>query len=150
MLRDQALAPLARQHQNGLALCVLIDRAFESEAPAETVARLTALTIDRFDMEISNHFEVEEELVFPTVEKELGGHPLLAEFTSEHRRFEQIIDQLRNAPSVELLKEFSALLRRHIRREESEFFEEVEHRLPRQVLSALSAKIDTMAVRIPI
>jgi len=150
MLRDQALAPLARQHQNGLALCVLIDRALEGEAPAETISRLTALAIDRFDMEISNHFEVEEELVFPAVEKELGGHPLLAEFASEHRRFEQIIDQLRNAPSAELLKEFSALLRKHIRREESEFFEDVERRLPRQALAALGAKIDTMAVRIPI
>jgi hemerythrin-like domain-containing protein len=41
------------------------------------------------------------------------------------------------------------LLRRHIRREENELFEDIQRRLPRKVLDALGAEIDTKAVRIP-
>ncbi|MFB3776813.1 MAG: hemerythrin domain-containing protein [Bryobacteraceae bacterium] len=150
MLRDRALVPLSQQHHNGLALCVLTDRSLEGEVSAETVARLTTRALDRYDLEISNHFAVEEEVVFPAIEKELGPQPILAELAADHRQLERLVDQLRFAPDTDLLKQFSALLRTHIRREENELFEEIQQRLPRKVLDALGAEIDTRAVRIPI
>ena len=60
------------------------------------------------------------------------------------------MDQLRAAPDAGALQQFSDLLRRHIRREENELFEDIQQRLPRKTLDALGAKIDTRAVRIPL
>ena len=149
MLRDRALVPLSQQHHHGLALCVLTDRSLEGEASPETVDRLAAKAVDRYDLEIANHFAVEEEVVFPAVEQELGEYPLLREIIEEHRELERIVDQLRMTPDAALLRKFSGLLRQHIRREENELFEDMQRRLPRKLLDALGADIDTRAVRIP-
>ncbi|HSW48531.1 MAG TPA: hemerythrin domain-containing protein [Bryobacteraceae bacterium] len=150
MLRDRALVPLSQQHHNGLALCVLTDRSLEGEPSEEAVARLTTRALDRYDLEISNHFAIEEEIVFPAIERELGPQPILAGLVADHRQLERLVDQLRLAPDREILKQFSALLRAHIRREETEFFAEMQQRIPRKVLDALGAEIDTRAVRMPI
>jgi len=149
MLRDRALVPLSQQHHNGLALCVLTDRALEGEASPETIARLAARAVDRYDLEISNHFAIEEEIVFPAIEQELGAQPVVADLIAEHRHLEKVVDRLRAAADDEALREFSALLRKHIRREENELFEAVQQRLSRKVLDALGAEIDAKAVRIP-
>ncbi len=150
MLRDRALVPLSQQHNNGLALCVLTDRSLEGEASPETIARLSAKAVDRYDLEISNHFAVEEEVVFPAIEQELGPFPMLHEMVDEHRHLERLVDQLRASPDPNVLRQFSALLRKHIRREENELFEELQGRLSRKLLDALGAEIDRRAVRIPI
>lgn len=150
MLRDRALVPLSQQHHNGLALCVLTNRSLEGEVSEETVARLAAKAVDRYDAEIANHFAIEEELVFPAVERELGAYPQVGEFIAEHRRLEEIVERLRAAPGAATLREFTSLLRSHIRREEEEFFEDIQRRLPRAVLDALGAQIDARAVRIGI
>ena len=149
MLRDRALVPLSQQHHNALALCVLTERSLEGEASPETVARLAARAVDRWDLEISNHFAVEEEVVFPAVVRELGEYPLLDEIVAEHRQLEKFVDQLRISPDAALLRQFTDLLRRHIRREENELFEDIQRRLSRKVLDALGAELDTKAVRIP-
>lgn len=149
MLRDRALVPLSQQHHNALALCVLTERSLEGEASPETLARVAARAVDRWDLEISNHFAVEEEVVFPVIVRELGEYPLVDEFVAEHRQLEKFVDQLRVAPEASLLRQFTGLLRQHIRREESELFEDIQRRLTRQVLDALGAEIDTKAVRIP-
>jgi hemerythrin-like domain-containing protein len=150
MLRDRALVPLSQQHHNGLALCVLTDRALEGGASPETVARLAARAVDRYDLEISNHFAIEEEVVFPAIEQELGAQAVVADLVAEHRQLERIVDHLRTAADADTLRQFSALLRRHIRREENELFEAVQQRMPRKVLDALGAEIDTRAVRLPL
>ncbi len=150
MLRDRALVPLSQQHHNGLALCVLTDRALEGEASPEAVARMAARAVDRYDLEISNHFAVEEEVVFPAIEQELGPQPTVADLVAEHRQLEKVVDHLRMAADAEALRQFSTLLRRHIRREENELFEAVQQRLPRKVLDALGAEVDTRAVRLPL
>jgi hemerythrin-like domain-containing protein len=150
MLRDRALVPLSQQHHNGLALCVLTDRALEGEASPETVARLAARAVDRYDLEISNHFAIEEEVVFPAIEQELGAQPVVGDLVAEHRQLEKIVDSLRTAVDTDVLRQFSALLRTHIRREENDLFETMQQRLPRRVLDALGAEIDTRAVRIPL
>jgi hemerythrin-like domain-containing protein len=149
MLRDRALVPLSQQHHNGLALCVLTERSLEGGVLPETVARVAARAVDRWDLEISNHLAVEEEVVFPAIIQELGEYPLVDEIVAEHRQLERVVDQLRVAPEAGLLRQFTDLLRKHIRREENDLFEDIQRRLPRKLLDALGAEIDTKAVRIP-
>ena len=150
MLRDRALVPLSQQHHNGLALCVLTDRSLQADDSPDNAARLAARALDRYDLEIANHFAVEEEVVFPMIERELGAYPILDELIAEHRHVERVADQLRLAPEAATLRELTGLLRAHIRHEESQLFEVVQQRLSRKVLDAMGAEVDSKAVRIPI
>jgi len=144
MLRDPSLIPLSHQHHNGLALCVMTRRSLAADGSAENVAKLARRAIDRYELELTNHFEIEEQVLFPVC----GPLPIVSELVAEHRTIEAMVAELRTAPSAELLERFCALLSGHIRREESELFEQIQRSLPRDVLDQAGSEIDRRAVRI--
>ena len=144
MLRDRSLIPLSQQHHNGLSLCVLTERSLREDASAANVAKLARKAIDRYELELTNHFEMEESILFPAV----GSHALVPGLISEHRQLEALIGRLREEPSAPLLLEFTTLLRTHIRREENELFGDIQRLLPRGLLDSLGKEIDAKAVRI--
>jgi hemerythrin-like domain-containing protein len=143
MLRDKSLIPLSHQHHNGLSLCILTERALDQDSGAGSVLKQARRCIDRFEIELVNHFEVEEQVLFPAT-----ASPLTAELIAEHRGMERLIDQIRAVPTEALLREFTALLRRHIRREENELFESIQKELSRGTLDALGEEIDSKLVRV--
>ena len=59
MLRDPALIPLSQQHHNGLALCILTERGIAGNASAQNLAKLAQRIIDRYEIELTNHFAIE-------------------------------------------------------------------------------------------
>jgi hemerythrin-like domain-containing protein len=144
MLRDPALIPLSHQHHNGLALCVMMRQSLERDSSAENVARQARRAIDRYEIELTNHFEIEEQVLFPAC----GGKALVAELIAEHRAIEGLVARLREAPAIELLEEFRRLLAAHIRREESELFEQAQREIAREALDGLGVEIDRRAVRV--
>lgn len=144
MKRDASLIPLSHQHHNGLALCVLTRRSLAADSSVGNVRRLAGRIIDRFELELVNHFAIEEEVLFPLC----GPLPLVAELIAEHRRLEAMVAGLRDAPSAASMEEFCALLSAHIRREESELFEQIQRDLPRETLDGAGAEIERRAVRI--
>jgi hemerythrin-like domain-containing protein len=144
MLRDRSLIPLSQQHHNGLSLCVLTERSLREDSSAANVAKLARKAIDRYELELTNHFEIEESILFPAVE----DHALVPGLISEHRQLEELIGRLREEPTTALLYEFTALLRTHIRREENELFGDIQRLLPREQLDSLGKEIDAKAVRI--
>jgi hemerythrin-like domain-containing protein len=100
--------------------------------------------VDRYELELINHFEIEEQVLFPAC----GPMPLVAELLAEHRAIEALIPPLRSAPTAALLEQFCGLLATHIRREESDLFEQIQRTLPREVLDRAGGEIDRRAVRI--
>jgi hemerythrin-like domain-containing protein len=144
MLRDPSLIPLSHQHHNGLALGILIRRSLSADSSPANVAKQAQRAIDRYELELLNHFEIEEQLLFPAC----ASMPLIAELLSQHRAIEAFIAQLRVSPSVTVLEQFCELLTKHIRVEENELFEQVQRALPRDVLDQVGAEIDRRAVRI--
>jgi hemerythrin-like domain-containing protein len=144
MLRDPALIPLSHQHQHALAMCVLLRRSLASNPSPENLARLARRVIDRYELELINHFEIEEQVLFPAC----GPMPIVDELLADHRAIEALVAQLRAAPSAGLLEQFCTLLPAHIRREESGLFEDIQRALPREVLDRLGSEIDRRAVRI--
>ena len=144
MLRDPSLIPLSHQHHNGLALCVMTRRSLTADSTQANVAKLALRATDRYELELANHFEIEEQVLFPAC----GAMPLIALLVAEHRAMEGLIAQLRTAPTGELLERFCTLLSAHIRREENELFEEIQRTLPREVLDRAGGEIDRRAVRI--
>lgn len=144
MLRDRSLIPLSQQHHNGLSLCVLTERSLGQDSSASNIAHLAAKAIDRYELELTNHFEIEESILFPAVE----NHPMVPGLIDDHRQLAALIGRLRQEPTAALLLAFTALLRTHIRREESGLFEDIPRLLPRGLLDTLGAEIDAKAVRI--
>ncbi len=148
MRRDPSLIPLSQQHHNGLALGVLTRRSLAHDSSPDNIAKLARRAVDRYDLELANHFEIEEQLLFPAIQTALGPLPLVAELIAEHRRMEELVSQLRAAPSCLLLEQLCDLLTAHIRREENELFQMAQAQLPAPVLEGLGPAIDARAVRI--
>ena len=144
MIRDPNLVPLSHQHHNGLALCVLVRRSLAGDASPANLERLAKRIIDRYEIELVNHFEIEEQVLFPAC----AGMPIIPSLIAEHRRIERFVQQLRAAPTPALLEDFCALLTTHIRREENELFEQAQRELAPDVLAAAGREIDRRAIRI--
>ena len=125
-------------------MCVMTRRSLAADDSAANVAKLARRAIDRYEIELTNHFEIEEQVLFPAC----GENALIAGLVAEHRMMEGLIDQMRTAPTAELLEEFCALLSGHIRREENELFEQIQRVLPREVLDRAGTEIDRRAIRI--
>ena len=105
MLRDPSLIPLSHQHHNGLALCVMTRRSLTADGTPANVAKLARRAVDRYELELANHFEIEEQVLFPAC----GPMPPIALLVAEHRAIEILIAQLRTAPTSALLERFCAL-----------------------------------------
>jgi hemerythrin-like domain-containing protein len=144
MLRDPSLIPLSRQHHNGLALCVLSRRSLAADSSAANVRRVAKHVIDQFELELTNHFEIEERVLFPAC----GPLPIINELLADHRSYEAMIAQLRTEPSIELMEQMFVLLTQHIRREERELFEHAQRSLPREALDRMGVEIERQVVKI--
>ena len=144
MLRDPSLIPLSHQHHNGLALCVMTRRLMAADSSAWNLTKLAKRVIDRYELELVNHFKIEEQVLFPAC----GAMALIDELVSEHRALEAMVAGLRTTPSAPGLEEFCALLSSHIRREENELFERVQREMPRETLDRVGLEIDRRAVRV--
>jgi hemerythrin-like domain-containing protein len=143
MLRDPSLVPLSHQHQHGLAFCVMARRSLAADPTPANCARIAAHVAGLFQVELSNHFEIEEQVLFPAC----GSLPLISELIADHRSLESLAAQIQAAPSPELLERFCDLLSTHIRREESDLFEALQRQLPADLLESLGREIDRRAVR---
>ncbi len=148
MLRDPNLIPLSHQHHNALAMCVLMRRSLGQDPSPENVAHLARRAIDRYELELVNHFEIEEQILFPAIQINLGKLPLVDSLIAQHRQVEDLIAQLRSTPAAALLERLCGLLAEHIRREESDLFQMAQSRLPESTLRELGAAIEAKAVRI--
>ena len=99
MRRAPDLIPLSHQHHNGLALCVLTRRSLQEDSSPANVAALAKRAIDRYEIEFTNHFEIEEQILFPAIEASLGPQRLIPELIAQHREVEGLIASLRSAPA---------------------------------------------------
>jgi hemerythrin-like domain-containing protein len=144
VLRDASLIPLSHQHHNGLALSVMTRRSLAQDASKDNVRALGKRIVDRYEVELTNHFRVEEETLFPAA----AACPLVEGLIADHREMERLVEAIRQAPTPALLEEFCALITRHIRTEENELFEWMQRELPRETLDRLGQVIDAQVVRI--
>ena len=136
-----------RRHRSSL---VPLQRqgALREDASPENVAKLARRAVDRYELELLNHFEIEEQILFPAIENALGKLPLVASLIAQHRQVEDLIAQLRSAPDAALLERLCGLLAEHIRREESDLFQMAQSRLPEPILRELGTAIEAKVVRI--
>ena len=75
----------------------------------------------------------------------VGRDALIHELVAGHRKMERLAERL-DSPAD--LRAFTNTLRGHIRREERELFEDIQQRLPHEVLNRLGRAFEAEAVRV--
>ncbi len=112
--RHPLLRPLSREHHHALWLCGRIRRALMARTDPDPLLDECRLF---FRGELLPHFGVEEEVVFPVLDRD---HPLVRQAISEHRRLSRLF--LRKGDATRILRSIETELEAHIRFEERVLF----------------------------
>lgn len=128
MKRSEALAPLSRDHHQGLFVALQLKRADGSSAAAARRAFL-----DFWEQAERHHFRVEEERLLPAFARHAeADHPAVVRVLVEHvdlrRRAQDLAAEEAMEPSG--LSELGERLERHIRHEERVLFPLIEETVP--------------------
>ena len=133
MKRSDPLAPLSRQHHQGLAVALKLKRA-----DASTAGTARAAFLDFWAAEGRGHFRLEEEILLPAYARHgEADHPAVVRVLVEHvdlRRRGQDLE-VANEPVPEFLHDLGERLERHIRHEERVLFPLIEAALPEAELA---------------
>src|SRR6266508_2815514 len=100
MLRDASLIPLSHQHHNGLALCVLTKRELQQSTTEKNVRKLAQRVVDRYEIELVNHFALEEAILFPAFEKHNGASDLVCRLLLEKKKLHVLVSEFRYSQSI--------------------------------------------------
>jgi hemerythrin-like domain-containing protein len=132
--RSEELAPLSRDHHQGLFAALKLKRTTDD-------ARVAFLT---FWVEGRRHFAIEEEILMPALARHAPpDHEAIVRVLVEHvdlRRRAQALEADAE-PEPETLRELGEKLEAHIRHEENVLFPLIEEKLPRDELVALGAAV---------
>ncbi|NCO64686.1 MAG: hemerythrin domain-containing protein [Flavobacteriales bacterium] len=114
----EALKPLSRDHHHGLLLCWKIHQGIKKNVEPERIKNY----LDWFwKSYLQPHFEVEEVLIFPILEKE---NKLVKQALAEHRRLKRLFETKEDLhKTINLIEEE---LESHIRFEERVLFNKIQ------------------------
>jgi iron-sulfur cluster repair protein YtfE (RIC family) len=142
--RQKALAPLSRDHHQGLILAQLIKKnAPEYKDLPKTTSGKVEYTISFYKNELVKHFFNEEEILYPAVKNKSNEIDVLfEEIISEHKKIKQLVVQLEFSENKsDILNELGVLLELHIRKEERLLFEKIQNLLSEEELTQLEKKL---------
>ena len=146
MRRHESLAPISRQHQEGLLAARLLQHGAPAfKGMATTPAGKRDHILDLLQRHLKPHFKLEEETVFTlaaALSEDLRRQT--EELQTEHRQLEALILALPQAAEASLpdkLHEVGKLLEQHIRKEERVFFEQVQGDMTEQELQQLQEMV---------
>jgi hemerythrin-like domain-containing protein len=118
--RSSEIAPLSREHHDGLLLCWKIRSGIKNELDA---GRITGYVLFYWETHLKAHFLDEEKYLFPLLS---ADHPKLAQAIREHGELVQQINNLQKTQTYSALSKFADELEAHIRFEERDLFNVIE------------------------
>jgi hemerythrin-like domain-containing protein len=137
MKRSNELVPLSWDHHTGLTMAKRIpERLRSGAAPAD----MAAYVLHQWEAHLRGHFDKEEQLLAPLIHAHDEGKALNSRLFDEHQQIAALIEQMRQndrAPLSPILLAFAALIKAHIKFEESVYFPAVESLLPPETLAGL-------------
>ena len=143
MKRHSALINLSREHHAALILAQILkkDGPNFKDLPTDDEGKRN-YTISFYKTDLAKHFQFEEEILFPFVNKQSD---LLKEQTvqliSEHKKLKRLIQKLSTPGDVEtMLDRIGMLLEKHIRFEERVYFQKVQEIFPDNALDELMSR----------
>ena len=135
--RSKELAPLSREHHDGLLLCWKIRTGFARQIEEE---RIVNYVQHFYNTDLKPHFQKEEDYLFVLLP---ATDSLRTEAVGQHRELEGLIGLMNNGLAHIALSNFADLLERHIRFEERDLFPHFESVTDTLKLQAVSEQIDS-------
>jgi iron-sulfur cluster repair protein YtfE (RIC family) len=150
MKRHKSLVPLSRDHHEGLLLAQRVKKgksvAPQSDWPEERESQRDRV-VDYFDTQLAQHFQAEEEVLFPLADQYLPEEEKVTSLLrKQHGQIRSLVSELRAAGGVQLenlLLRLVNVLEEHIRKEERVFFQHIQKGVPEEVLERCGEKIET-------
>ena len=138
MRRDKNLLTLSWEHHDGLKTALRLNRGLDRQVDVK-ILRDYLLYVWQNDLQ--HHFEQEEQALLQPEQNVEAGRQLIERVLSEHKKFAELIENVKKEQGAisEILSEFAALLERHIRFEEREFYSFVESNLSKAKLEEIGA-----------
>ena len=133
--RCKELAPLSREHHDGLLFSWKIKEGLANETPVE---KICAYTRWFWTNHLKSHFEEEEKAMTKFLPED---NPLLRQMFNEHAQVKEIIISLEKEPNANSLEILADLIKNHIRFEERKLFAFVEERLTPGQLSEIAKEL---------
>ena len=144
MKRHEALILLSRFHRRALFIAQMAKEKGPKFKGYPTDARGKAkYALDFYEHDLKGHFELEEEVLFPSIkgfDTELDE--LAVEVSAEHSKLRELFERLVAANHQESrLDELGFALEAHIRKEERVLFQKIQEVLSEKELENLKAKL---------
>ena len=129
--RSKELAPLSREHHDGLLFVWKIKQGLANNTPIETLCNYTRWF---WSNHIKPHFKDEEKVL---VKFMAIDNPLVQQMFIEHAQIRDMIVQLDKEPDTSSLELLAELVNDHIRFEERELFAYAEKTLTQEQLDEI-------------
>ncbi|OMH29162.1 hemerythrin domain-containing protein [Motiliproteus sp. MSK22-1] len=142
MKRIQQLQQLSKEHHHALVTASRC-KASSNRDSDEQCANFWIKTLQFAKKDLAPHFKIEEEVLVPVLTR-IGAKELKSQLLTEHQKLNEILSDQKTPPRV-LLKHFGELLSGHVRFEERELFEVLQHQLRPTELEQLREAIDQRA-----
>jgi hemerythrin-like domain-containing protein len=134
--RSKQLAPLSREHHDGLLFSWKIRQGLEN---GTAFSKLRDYTIWFWQHHIKPHFYQEEKILLPYMPKD---HPLAIQLKNEHAHIRELILHLDADADKHTFIILCDLLDRHIRFEERELFNFLEEILTPEQLDLIQPQLE--------
>ena len=122
--RNPAIVEFSKDHHFALLLVWKIGEGFKKEIEPK---RMADYIVHSFDIEMNPHFIAEEKFLFSKLP---ADHLLRLKAEKDHKEMRRMILEMQSNPNVQLLQEFSELLKQHIRFEERDLFNLLQEIIP--------------------
>lgn len=126
--RSKELAPLSREHHDGLLFTWKLKQGLKNGTPVETMCNY----INWFWVNhLLSHFDDEEKILLKHLPSD---NDLVNQLLKEHQQIRGIINLLNKEPGAAVIEQLADLLNKHIRFEERHLFEFAERTLSEKQL----------------
>ena len=134
--RSPQLAPLSREHHDGLLFAWKIKQGIANRTSAETMA---ACAKWYWRNHIKPHFFQEEKILMPYMP---AGHPMATQLKEDHDHIRELVLELDEEVDTRHLQLLADLVTAHIRFEERQLFNYLETLLQPDQLAAVQTALE--------
>lgn len=154
MKRHESLIPLSNEHHSHLVYASRLVKGKPSNKSSNwpvnnNLDDLLERTVEYFNVDMLNHFELEEKYVFPVYKqfiKEDKYFNLLRIILDEHEEVKRRINRLASLDKEQLIAEIQSIgkhIENHIRVEERKLFEDIQKTVPLDELMEIGKILKT-------
>jgi hemerythrin-like domain-containing protein len=134
--RSEQLAPLSREHHDGLLFAWKIKQGLANNTPLEV---MQTYTLWYWRHHIKPHFYQEEKILMPYMPV---GHPMAGRLKEEHDHIRELVIELDYQADRRNLQLLCDLINQHIRFEERELFVYLEQILAKDQLDKIFTELE--------